>query len=65
MVQGGDPTGTGRGGESMWGKPFSDELDAPGALRHDQRGSLSMANRGPSTNGSRELQELHFGCDTC
>ncbi|PWO00911.1 hypothetical protein FA09DRAFT_327626 [Tilletiopsis washingtonensis] len=53
MVQGGDPTGTGRGGESMWGKPFSDELDAPGALRHDQRGSLSMANRGPSTNGSQ------------
>lgn len=53
MVQGGDPTGTGKGGESIWGKPFRDELDAPGAHRHTQRGVLSMANKGPSTNGSQ------------
>ncbi|CEH18682.1 Cyclophilin type, U box-containing peptidyl-prolyl cis-trans isomerase [Ceraceosorus bombacis] len=53
MVQGGDPTGTGRGGASMWDRPFRDELDLPGALRHDSRGSLSMANKGPATNGSQ------------
>lgn len=53
MVQGGDPSGTGRGGESMWGKPFSDELSAPGAFRHEERGCVSMANRGPDTNGSQ------------
>jgi peptidyl-prolyl cis-trans isomerase-like 2 len=51
MVQGGDLTGTGRGGESMWGKPFSDELSSsPG---HKTRGCLSMANRGPDTNTSQ------------
>ncbi|CAO1613729.1 unnamed protein product [Parajaminaea phylloscopi] len=53
MVQGGDPTGSGRGGESMWGKPFADELGASGAFGHDGRGCLSMANRGPDTNGSQ------------
>lgn len=53
MVQGGDPTGTGRGGESIWKAGFRDELDAPGALRHTERGTLSMANRGPGTNGSQ------------
>lgn len=53
MVQGGDPTGTGRGGNSMWGQPFGDELAAPGAYRHTGRGDLSMANRGPDTNGSQ------------
>lgn len=53
MVQGGDPSGTGRGGESIWGKPFADELTAPGAYRHTSRGCLSMANRGVDTNGSQ------------
>ncbi|KAK0552606.1 cyclophilin peptidyl-prolyl cis-trans isomerase Cyp8 [Tilletia horrida] len=53
MIQGGDPTGTGRGGESIWGQPFRDELDEPGAYRHTERGILSMANKGPATNGSQ------------
>jgi peptidyl-prolyl cis-trans isomerase B (cyclophilin B) len=49
MVQGGDPKGTGTGGP---GYKFSDEL-APGKYRKHQRGSLSMANSGPNTNGSQ------------
>ncbi|KAE8539107.1 peptidyl-prolyl cis-trans isomerase-like 2 [Cryptococcus gattii VGV] len=51
MVQGGDPTGTGRGGESYWGEPFRDEYSEKGAYKHDSRGS--MANSGPRTNGSQ------------
>jgi cyclophilin family peptidyl-prolyl cis-trans isomerase len=51
MIQGGDPTGTGRGGESLWGGKFEDEI-VP-ALRHDSPGILSMANAGPNTNGSQ------------
>jgi len=51
MVQGGDPTGTGRGGESIWGKPFEDEF-APN-LVFDRAGLLAMANAGPNTNGSQ------------
>jgi cyclophilin family peptidyl-prolyl cis-trans isomerase len=51
MIQGGDPTGTGRGGESFWGGKFADEI-VP-SLKHDQPGILSMANAGPNTNGSQ------------
>ncbi|TMW67427.1 hypothetical protein Poli38472_011047 [Pythium oligandrum] len=51
MMQGGDPTGTGRGGESIWKKPFKDEIDS--RLSHNARGVLSMANAGPGTNRSQ------------
>ncbi|KAE9036549.1 Peptidyl-prolyl cis-trans isomerase-like 2 [Phytophthora rubi] len=51
MMQGGDPTGTGRGGQSIWKKPFRDEIDS--RLSHDARGVLSMANSGPGTNNSQ------------
>ncbi|KAF2014768.1 peptidyl-prolyl cis-trans isomeras-like protein-like 2 [Aaosphaeria arxii CBS 175.79] len=51
MIQGGDPTGTGRGGQSIWGKPFNDEFDGP--EKHDKRGVLSMANKGKNTNTSQ------------
>mmetsp|Transcript_13070 Transcript_13070/g.16959 ORF Transcript_13070/g.16959 Transcript_13070/m.16959 type:complete len:176 (-) Transcript_13070:30-557(-) len=48
MIQGGDPTGTGKGGDSIWGGTFDDEFS--GELRHDRRGIVSMANKGPNTN---------------
>lgn len=51
MVQGGDPTGTGKGGSSCWGKNFQDEFDGP--LTHDARGIISMANKGKNTNSSQ------------
>lgn len=51
MVQCGDPTGTGAGGESIWGKPFTDECST--SLKFDRPGLLAMANRGPNTNGSQ------------
>ncbi|KAI4282412.1 MAG: hypothetical protein L6R35_005419, partial [Caloplaca aegaea] len=53
MIQGGDPTGTGRGGTSSFanGKTFSDELDGP--LKFDKRGVLAMANKGKNTNSSQ------------
>jgi cyclophilin family peptidyl-prolyl cis-trans isomerase len=51
VLQGGDPTGTGAGGVSAWGKPFRDEFDS--RLLHDRRGILSMANSGPNTNNSQ------------
>ena len=50
-AQGGDPTGTGRGGESVWGAKFEDELDS--RLLHSGRGILSMANSGKNSNGSQ------------
>lgn len=51
MLQGGDPTGTGRGGESIWGKKFQDECDP--SIKFDKKGLLAMANAGPGTNGSQ------------
>jgi len=51
MIQGGDPTETGRGGESIWGKPFADEFNQN--YKFDKPGILAMANAGPNTNGSQ------------
>ena len=51
MVQGGDPTGTGSGGQSIWGKPFEDEVTPD--LKFNKPGILAMANAGPGTNGSQ------------
>lgn len=50
MIQGGDPSGNGTGGESIWGKPFKDEFSD---RLFNIRGALSMANKGPNTNGSQ------------
>lgn len=51
MLQGGDPTATGKGGNSIWNKNFADEFDGP--LSHDARGVVSMANKGKNTNSSQ------------
>ncbi|HTZ11059.1 MAG TPA: peptidylprolyl isomerase [Candidatus Margulisiibacteriota bacterium] len=51
MIQGGDPTGTGRGGESIWGSPFEDEVKRE--VKFDKPGIVAMANAGPNTNGSQ------------
>ncbi len=51
MIQGGDPTGTGTGGESIYGHPFEDEFSD--SLKHTGAGFVSMANRGPNTNTSQ------------
>ncbi|NCC14817.1 MAG: peptidylprolyl isomerase [Clostridia bacterium] len=50
MIQGGDPTGTGTGGESCWGEDFEDEISPK---LHFYRGTLAMANKGANTNGSQ------------
>ena len=54
MIQGGDPTGTGRGGHSIYGGKFEDECHPE--LHHTGAGILSMANSGPNTNGSQVSQ---------
>ncbi|GAA5814901.1 cytochrome P450 monooxygenase 14 [Mucor flavus] len=51
MIQGGDPTGTGKGGESIWKHDFPDEIKT--TLQHNARGILSMANKGKDTNNSQ------------
>lgn len=60
QVQTGDPTGTGAGGESYWGTPFRDEHDMRNAAKHDSRGVVAMANKGPGTNGYVNLSS-QFG----
>jgi peptidylprolyl isomerase len=51
MIQGGDPTGTGRGGQSIWDQPFADEFSQE--VKFDRPGLLAMANAGRNTNGSQ------------
>lgn len=51
MVQGGDPTATGMGGQSYWGAPFEDECNAN--IKFEKPGMVAMANKGPNTNGSQ------------
>jgi len=55
MIQGGDPTGTGSGGESAWGGRFKDEINSssPVYQRGYKAGTVAMANAGPNTNGSQ------------
>jgi len=53
MIQGGDPTGTGRGGTSIYGDKFGDEIHPD--LRFVGAGILAMANSGPNTNGTSAL----------
>lgn len=55
MIQGGDPTGTGRGGQSAWGGRFNDEINSssPVYQRGYKAGTVAMANAGPNTNGSQ------------
>ncbi len=51
IVQTGDPSNTGKNGKSLWGTQFEDELNEH--LKHNKRGIVSMANKGPNTNGSQ------------
>ncbi|KAF8206214.1 peptidyl-prolyl cis-trans isomerase-like 3 [Mycena galopus ATCC 62051] len=51
MVQTGDPSGSGKGGQSIWGKPFPDEIRS--TLKFNARGIVAMANGGPDTNKSQ------------
>lgn len=60
MIQGGDPTGTGMGGESLWGNQFEDEFSQE---VFNLRGALSMANAGPNTNGSQFFIVQKTGLD--
>ena len=55
MIQGGDPSGNGTGGQSAWGDPFADEINPQSALYAGgyRRGFVAMANAGPDTNGSQ------------
>jgi cyclophilin family peptidyl-prolyl cis-trans isomerase len=55
MIQGGDPTGTGRGGASAWGGRFNDEINRSSDVykRGYKAGTVAMANAGPNTNGSQ------------
>lgn len=55
VIQGGDPTGTGAGGKSLWGGEFADELNpsAPSFKEGYKKGVLAMANHGPNTNSSQ------------
>ncbi len=55
MIQGGDPSGDGTGGQSAWGAPFADEINRDSQLYRDgyRRGIVAMANAGPNTNGSQ------------
>jgi cyclophilin family peptidyl-prolyl cis-trans isomerase len=55
MIQGGDPDGTGRGGQSAWGGKFSDEINPASEVykRGYKAGTVAMANAGPNTNGSQ------------
>lgn len=55
MIQGGDPTGTGRGGASCWGGRFNDEINAKSEVYKTgyTKGTVAMANAGPNTNGSQ------------
>jgi cyclophilin family peptidyl-prolyl cis-trans isomerase len=55
MIQGGDPTGTGMGGESAWGGRFNDEINRSSAVYQTgyKAGTMAMANAGPNTNGSQ------------
>ena len=55
MIQGGDPDGTGRGGQSAWGGRFNDEIDPSSEVyrRGYKAGTVAMANAGPNTNGSQ------------
>lgn len=63
MIQGGDPTATGRGGQSTWGKSFEDEFDYSVA---PYRGALCMANSGSNTNGSQFfIEQANYEEGTC
>ena len=66
MIQTGDPTGSGMGGESIWGGEFEDELRPE--LKHDKPYLMSMANAGPNTNGSQffiTVVPCVSSCDCC
>src|SRR3954471_21985070 len=62
MIQGGDPTGTGRGGASAWGGRFADEINSSSEVYKTcyKAGTVAMANAGPNTNGS-QFFIMHVG----